>query len=491
MTTPLTPSTTPLIRPTTLVLFGATGDLCRRKLLPALHHLRVAGLLPDRTRIVATSPDDITPAQFAALARRAIAEHSPWGEDDGGLPAVTYVRTNSSMGGLSPLADAVVSGEGHPIFYLAVPPHAFAGLTQQLVVSTLAEGARIVYEKPFGETRRAFDELSTLVGALLDEGQVHCVDHYLAKDAVRQIIRARFAGPLFDGVWDRERIERVEIDVPETLGVGTRGAFYDRTGALKDMVMTHLLNVLAVVAMERPASWRPNDVADARAEVLRAVASLDARSVVRGQYDGFRGIVDVRPDSDTETFVAARIRVDNARWGGVPFLLRTGKRLGSDRQRVRVVFHAPVPVLAGDGPRGRRHARAVSFDLRAAQTVDLLGGRRGPWPVGAGPALPPLGAYERLLLELMEGPRASVVRADAIAETWRIVGDILDAPPPLSRYAVGSSGPSAAARLLAARPRLVREARRGQVGAGCEIEGARATIARGGRLRARARPRRG
>jgi glucose-6-phosphate 1-dehydrogenase len=189
--------------PTTLVLFGATGDLCRRKLLPALHHLSLHGLLVGDTRIFATAPDGLSPEQFASLGRAAVSEHSAWSGGDRLLQSVRYVPAEAGRDGLAALAAAVRSAPGRPIFYLAVPPCASAGITERLVASGLAADARIVYEKSFGEDRRAFGELTALVRTLLDEEQVLCVDHYLAKESVRQIMRARFAGRLFDRVWSR------------------------------------------------------------------------------------------------------------------------------------------------------------------------------------------------------------------------------------------------------------------------------------------------
>lgn len=441
---------------TTLVLFGATGDLCRRKLLPALYRLSAHGLLPWGTRVIATSPEDLAPEQFATLTRTTIEDHSPlraqgaaW---DRFRRMVSYVRARPAHGPLVELTDAIRAAEAagpgpaRRIFYLAVPPSAFPCITERLVEAGLSDRARIVYEKPFGQDQPAFRSLLMMVRTLLGEEQVYSVDHFLAKEAVRQVMRARFSSPLFDGVWNREHIDNVQIDVPETLGVGARGGFYEQTGALKDMAMTHLLTLLAVVAMEGPASPHPQDVCDARAQVLRAVRPLDPQAVVRGQYEGYRSLSQVHPESDTETFLAAKVRIDNDTWTGVPFFLRTGKRIASDRQCIRIAFKTPVAGLASRGSHTRRHSSTVRFDLRAGDmtpSASPLAGRLEDRPPGEGPSLR-LGAYEHLLLDVVRGERKTVVRADAVARTWDLVRDVLDQPPPIRPYAQGSWGPAEA-----------------------------------------------
>ena len=445
----------------TLVLFGATGDLSRRRLIPALHDLAARGLLAPDTALIATAPDELSTREFAARARATIQANSAVGATDEVTERfVARLRYIPSRPGLRELAEALSAlddasdSRRERVLYLAVPPAAFAGLTEELVASGVAQGARVVFEKPFGCDPATFASLRELVRARLGEQDACCIDHFLAKEAVRRIMLARFADSPLASVWNRDHIDHVVIDAPETLGIGSRGGFYDRTGALRDMVVTHMFNLLAAVAMPRPASLAAADMADARIGLLRDVRPLDPAEVVRGQYDGYRDLDGVSRSSNTETYFAARVAIDNNSWSGVPFIIRTGKRLESNRQAVRVAFTHPVAVIARDRRSACTRSRMVAFDLRAGEPSGRTGthARQQRYPAwGAERSIPMVSAYERVMLDVLGGRPDAAIGFDAMARSWEIVTPVLADPPGLHRYQPGSAGPEPADALLPAR----------------------------------------
>src|SRR5262249_47931204 len=262
----------------------------------------------------------------------------------------------------------VVGDNPQLVHYLALPPVAFANVTNALGAHGLSKGARVVYEKPFGASPRGFHALNRVVHSVLDEQQIYRIDHFLAKEATQDLHLLRFANGLFDAMWSRKHVESVQIDVPEKLGVSDRAGFYDATGAMLDMLVTHLLQVAAEIAMEPPGSLGPADLQAAREQVIRFFRPLDPSEVVLGQFAGYRDVPGVAPDSERETFVAARLWADNARWRGVPFYLRTGKRLAASRQRVSIILREPVGPLSGQLP---HEANVLSFSLTGDGEIDL------------------------------------------------------------------------------------------------------------------------
>ena len=330
-------------RPAIFVLFGATGDLAKRMVLPAFYRLASEGLLPPQWLLVGNGRGDITHEDFRAHVHDALTEFGP--KPEGKDWDAFAQRVFFAGGGFGPgrpgrlpdvLGQARTSlGDGAQlVHYLAVPPVAFGGLTQALGQYGLARGARVVYEKPFGTSPGNFRELDQVVHSVLDEQQVYRIDHFLGKEATQDLHVLRFANTSSAAFWNREHVESVQIDVPETLGISDRAQFYDATGAVLDMLVTHLFQVAAEVAMEPPASLDALDLQAAREKTISCFRPLDPREVVLGQFDGYREVPGVDPHSSRDTFVAARLWIDNPRWRDVPFYLRTGKRLAASKQRV-------------------------------------------------------------------------------------------------------------------------------------------------------------
>ena len=447
--------------PHVIVVFGANGDLARRKLLPALFHLYQEGLLPDRFAVIGSSRSHMSDDEFRGFARASVDEFckcTAHGDEWNAFVArLSYVSHEFVPGATDVLRDAVLKAEadvggGRRLFYLAVPPAAFGTITEALGAAALTERARVVYEKPFGWDRASFGRLSQIVSDVLDESQVYRIDHFLGKESVQNILALRFANGMFEPVWNRDHIDHVQIDVPEELGIGTRAAFYERTGALKDMLVTHLLQVLSIVAMEPPASLAPKALIDERVKVFDAMVPLRSADVVRGQFDGYRDLDGVDPRSDTETFVAARVGIDNWRWAGVPFYLRTGKKLAQSRQTITLAFRSPPrTIFEGDVVPGTRNH--LTIDLGSHETVSLHFLAKAPGPfVELAPARMDFSygstfgsklveAYERLLHDALMGDRTLFTRPDGIERTWDLVGDVLADPRPVVVYEQGSWGP--------------------------------------------------
>ena len=352
------------VDPHVVVLIGATGDLSRRKLLPGLLHMQQAGLLP-QCRILGTSLDDFTAEDFRQFARKACNEfsHRPlsdeqWGEFEALLD---YVPQGA---GPEALAAAVARheealGEGvRRLHYLSVPPKVALPVVHTLEEAGLVERSRIVMEKPFGTDLESAVDLNAQLHEVFDESQIFRIDHFLGKEAAQNTLAFRFANGLFEPIWNRQFIDHVQIDVPEMLGLEGRGQFYESTGAYKDMVVTHLMQVLAFMAMEPPTALAPDAISEEKNKVFRSMKPIDPAQVVRGQYTGYRDEPDVHPESDTETFVALRCEIDNWRWAGVPFFLRTGKKLAEGARIISIAFREPpkshVPAGVGRGLDGTR-----------------------------------------------------------------------------------------------------------------------------------------
>ena len=333
--------------PTVFVLFGATGDLAKRMVLPAFYRLAIEGLLPRQWRLVGNGRGNVAHEDFRGHVHGALTEFGPKPEKDQWdefAQRVFFAGGGFSSDNPGSLLDVLakardsLGGEPQMIHYLAVPPVAFAELTKALGQHNLAEGARVVYEKPFGTSQQGFRALDRVVHSVLDEQQAYRIDHFLGKEATQDLHLLRFANGLFSAMWNREHVDSVQIDVPERLGITDRSVFYDATGAVLDMLITHLFQVAAEVAMEPPASLGSLDLQAAREKVIKAFRPLDPAEVVLGQFDGYRDVPGVAPKSTRDTFVAARLWIDNPRWRGVPFYLRTGKRLAASQQRVSLIL---------------------------------------------------------------------------------------------------------------------------------------------------------
>lgn len=461
--------------PHVLVLFGATGDLAARKLFPGLYRLAAAGRLPRHFAVIGSgrhSPgsDD----EFRGHVRSALEEFvgdldAPVA--DGLLERVTFVPSSADDG--AALGQAVrdaedrLLDEGHcllgdvrRLLYLSVPPGAVKGMVGMLDREDLVARSRLVAEKPFGTDLATARELQAVLGSAFAEDQVFRIDHFLGKEAVQNILALRFANGLFEPAWNRHSIESVQIDVPEKLTVEGRGSFYEGTGCLKDMVTTHLAQLLGFVALEDPHAFRASAIRAAKAATFSAVRPIDPERVVFGQYDGYRDEPDVAPDSEVETFVAAEVWIDNDRWRDVPFYLRTGKAMADGRRTITVRFRDPrhrwLKPEGGGVPEPNELVIELADQPRIA--IDVRAKRPGPDMalvegvfrldlVGDAPGSDPLEAYERLLLDVMRGDRTLFISSEEVDRLWEIFQPVLDLRPPTQPYELATWGPAAALEL--------------------------------------------
>ncbi len=452
--------------PTVFVLFGATGDLAKRMVLPAFYRLAIEGLLPRQWLLVGNGRGDVAHEEFRAHVHDVLTEFGPHpqqGAWESFAQRVLFAgggfNTDDPGSMLDVLAKARTSLGGGPqlVHYLAVPPVAFAGLTKALGEHGLARGARVVYEKPFGTSQRVFRVLDRVVRSVLDEQQIYRIDHFLGKEATQDLHLLRFANGLFAAMWGREYVESVQIDVPEKLGITDRAEFYDATGAVLDMLVTHLFQVAAEVAMEPPASLGAVDLQAAREKVIKSFRPLDPSEVVLGQFAGYRDVPGVAARSNRDTFVAARLWIDNARWRGVPFYLRTGKRLAATKQRVSLILREPAGPLVGQLP---REANVLSFSLAGDGEIDLSLVAKKPGPAldvdTAHASIPlsgldradPLPPYVRLIHDVLIGDRSLFTRPDGLAAAWKAADPLLSNPPRIAPYPPGSWGPARARKLI-------------------------------------------
>ena len=458
-----------------IVLFGATGDLAKRKLLPGLFHLHAAGLLPRDYRVIGSSPAQyaLTDEQFKEHAEQACMDFCITKPTD---PSWSSFAERLSFAPAEPgqttaLEEAVQRAEkeiAQPVrrlYHLAVPPAAFTSVIGFLGASGLAtDRTRVIIEKPFGTDLDSARTLNQAVHAVFDESQVFRIDHFLGKESVDNILAFRFANGLFEPIWNRQHLRYVEIDVPETLSIEGRAAFYDATGAYRDMVVTHLLQVLAFVAMESPVSLSAKHLQDEKAKVFEALKPIDVRHVVRGQYEGYRSEPGVAADTQTETMVAVRAEVDNWRWHGVPFFLRSGKAMGASRQIIVLGFQPPplrmFPAHRRDTPYGRQNEIVIDFaDPGAIKTYFLAKVPGAEMSLGNAEmafkykdsfaASHALEGYEHLILLAMVGDQSLFTRSDGIERLWEISEPLLENPPPVEPYERGSFGPESVKQLIA------------------------------------------
>jgi glucose-6-phosphate 1-dehydrogenase len=453
--------------PTVFVLFGATGDLAKRMVLPAFYRLAREGLLPAQWRLVGNGRGDVAHEDFRDHFHDALTEFDKTPDPqewDAFAQQVFFAGGGFSAEDPGSLLDVIgkarqaLGGDPQLVHYLAVPPVAFGELTQALGQHGLAKDARVVYEKPFGTSREAFHELDQVVHSVLDEQQVYRIDHFLGKEATQDLHLLRFGNGLFASCWDREHVESVQIDVPETLDISDRAQFYDATGAVLDMLVTHLFQVAAEVAMEPPATLGPMDLQAAREEVIRSFRPLDTAEVVLGQFDGYRDVPGIDPHSNRDTFVAARLWIDTDRWRGVPFDLRTGKQLAVSAQRVSLILRDPAGPLSGQLP---RDGNVLSFSLAGDGEIDLslVAKKPGPAlnldvahasiPLASLPGADPLPPYVRLIHDVLLGDRSLFTRPDGLAAVWDVAEPLLSSPPEVHPYAPGSWGPAQARDLVA------------------------------------------
>ncbi len=451
-----------------IVLLGALGDLARRKLLPGLFHLDRADLMPAGYRIIGTSRKGGSDDDFRRLARDAVGDAAgeTWERFAKHLSFSAFAPDDTA-----PLVDAVaraeseLGGEPRRLHYLSIPPGAFGDIVSALGSSGLTERSRVVLEKPFGVDLESARALNAIVHGVLPEDRVFRIDHFLGREAVQNLIALRFANGMFEPVWNRDHIDHVQIDVPETLAVDDRAGFYEQTGAYRDMVVTHLFHVLGFVAMEPPTTLEARSIVEETGKVFRSVSPIDPDSVIRGQYAGYREGTGVDDASQTETFIAMRATIDNWRWSGVPFFLRTGKRLGEQRRLLTIAFREPPRRMF-------REARAfvedygpdhISFDLGDPGGITTrflakvpgpqmrLGQARMEFTYEGSFGTQGLEPYERLMYDAMLGDRTLFTDAEGIESLWAASSALIGDPPPLHRYTPGSYGPQKMHELIAPR----------------------------------------
>lgn len=457
--------------PQVVVLFGATGDLAHRKLLPGLFYLSHAGFIPG-CRIVGVSLDDMNADGFRDAAHKALNEFSTrkvvdsdWDAFAKTLDYVPIAAGAQALKAAVTKAEQSIEGEARRLHYLSVPPNAALSAVRMIADAGLVDRSRIIMEKPFGTDLASAVSLNSKLHEVFTEDQIFRIDHFLGKEPAQNILAFRFANGLFEPIWNRNFIDHVQIDVPETLSLGTRAGFYEATGAFRDMVVTHLFQILAFMAMEPPTALEPAPISEEKNKVFRSMLPIQPTDVVRGQYTGYRSEPGVNPESETETFIALKCSIDNWRWAGVPFFLRTGKRLAEGQRIISIAFREPpksmFPANSGVGAQGPDH---LTFDLADASKMSLsfYGKRPGPGmrldKLSLQFAMHDTGfigdvleAYERLILDAMRGDHTLFNTAEGIERLWQVSTPLLEAPPPVRLYAPGSWGPNAIHQLVAPR----------------------------------------
>jgi glucose-6-phosphate 1-dehydrogenase len=455
--------------PQVVVLVGATGDLARRKLIPGLLHLAHAGFIPT-CRVIGVSLDELDAPGFRAFAKQAIDEFSSrkgageqWATFANTLDYVPLSAGPAAIAAAVQRAERDIGTESRRLHYLSVPPAAALSAVRTLGEAGLVENSRIIMEKPFGTDLASAVALNAKLHEVFKEEQIFRIDHFLGKEPAQNILAFRFANGLFEPIWNRNFIDHVQIDVPETLGLGKRTAFYESTGAYRDMVVTHLFQILGFVAMEAPTHLAPAAISEEKVKAFRSMLPIQPADVVRGQYTGYRAEEGVAVDSDTETFIALRCYIDNWRWAGVPFYLRTGKRLAEGQRIISIAFREPpksmFPADSGIGAQGPDH---LTFDLAdsARTSLSFYGKRPGPGMKLDKHSLQfalkdieqigdVLEAYERLILDAMRGDHTLFTTAEGIERLWEVSMPLLESPPPVKSYAPGSWGPNAIHQLIA------------------------------------------
>ncbi len=439
-----------------LAIFGISGDLAKKMTFRALYRLEAAGKL--EAPIVGVAIDDWDDERLRRHARESIVGtvEDPDEKVLTRLTArLTYVQGDYADSATFERVKEALGDAENPVFYLEIPPSLFATVVQGLGKAGLTENAHVVIEKPFGHDLESARELNAELCAVLDEGQILRIDHYLGKEPVMDINYLRFANSILEPVWNREHVSHVQMTIAEDFGVDDRGRFYDEVGAMRDVVQNHALQVLALVGMGPPTGNHPDSIRDKKLEFFKAMRSADPRRYVRGQYEGFREVKDVAPDSTTETFAALELEVDNWRWSGVPFFVRAGKCMPAKSSEVTVVFKRPPQLGIGGGRTPEPNQMTIRIEPKPGSRMRLYAKKAGEeafepadlevlFEKKPGDDPEP---YERLLGDAIAGRHQLFTRQDTVEETWRIVQPLLDEPGPVHPYAPGTWGPEEAKKL--------------------------------------------
>jgi glucose-6-phosphate 1-dehydrogenase len=441
--------------PHVLVLFGASGDLARRKLFPGLFRLHRAGLLPE-VRIIGTGRH---PPGTDEEFRASVTPEDGGAEWEEFARGVRFVVSSADDGAdlVGAVRDAEAElGEGvRRLLYLSVPPSAMTSMVAMLGEAGLAERAHLVLEKPFGSDLESARGLDAAVLEVFDEAEVFRIDHFLGKEAVQNILALRFANGLLEPAWNAGSVAEVQIDVPEEIGIEGRASFMEATGTFRDMISTHLFQLLGFVALEAPDELSADALHARKEEVFRALAPLDPERVVFGQYEGYRDEDGVDDDSDVETFVALEARIENERWSGVPFRLRTGKALAATRRTITLRFREPPLGMFAEHADGAPNELVleltdepeIGIDVRAKVPGPELRLGRARLDLSFEEAFggdEPLEAYEKLLLDAMAGDHTLFTSTAEVERLWELCDPVLADPPPVHRYPQGSWGPQEA-----------------------------------------------
>jgi glucose-6-phosphate 1-dehydrogenase len=459
--------------PQDIVIMGASGDLSQRKLIPAIYNLAAVSLLPAEGQIVGFARTDLGEQGFRDLARKAIQEYSRTGFDEtvwaGLVPRIKYVKNDDHS------YDSLKRElrENERLVYLAIPPSALPDVITGLHDAELSQGTRIVVEKPFGHDLASARELNHAIHKVFHESQVFRIDHYLGKETVQNILVFRFGNSVFERVWNRDAVDHVQLTVAESIGIESRGAYFEEAGILRDIVQNHVLQMLSLLTMEPPSNVAPEAIRDEKIKVIRAMQPLNPARTVRGQYaagtidgqavPGYREEKDVSPESMTETFFAAQLEIDSWRWAGVPFFVRTGKRLPRRATEIVVQFREP-PLCFFEGT-DVTHLSSDHLVIRIQPDEGIqfafLAKKPGP-EISVQPVMmefdysssfmtSPPEAYERLLHDVMVGDHTLFMREDAAERAWVVVEPALNDPAPTCMYPAGSWGPREADQLIAPR----------------------------------------
>ncbi|SLN46740.1 Glucose-6-phosphate 1-dehydrogenase [Roseovarius albus] len=465
------------VDPFDLVIFGGTGDLARRKILPGLFRRFCAGQMEEDSRIIGAARSDMDSEEYRHFVREAITEFDPKTKGecahlDEFLTRLHYV-TIDALGetGWAELAELTRSDKVRA-FYFSVAPRLFGPLAERLHLHGMADGeSRIVVEKPFGRDLESARALNKVLAEHFEENQIYRIDHYLGKETVQNLMAIRFGNMLFEPLWNSQYVDHIQITVAESVGVGGRGGYYDRAGAMRDMMQNHMMQLLCLIAMEPPAKFNPDAVRDEKLKVIRALDPVREEDIVRGQYEGTEDLLGYRreaenPESTTESFVALKAHVSNWRWANTPFYLRTGKRLRERASEIAIVFKdAPHSIFDEDAG---RHRNILTIKLQPNEGIELGVTIKEPGPGGMRLIDVPLDmsfaealgpeeadfpdAYERLIMDVIRGNQTLFMRGDEVEEAWAWTDPIIaqwedDAVPPI-RYATGSSGPDDALMLM-------------------------------------------